>query len=146
MIPVQRYKLVTRKPIDLLIAMIKCFCGDALLSLEGDLSRYDFQAIENSIFTPTSLLTRQTISPLQDFVILPLEDNTQSVIQRNILPQIGLSKRILHVQIAKKNELIFASYDCFHVDCVWVSSQVSEQLLQSLVSNQAIWSFSARYP
>jgi hypothetical protein len=122
--------------------MLDCFCGDAFISFEGDLSKFDFGQIRDVMSPPTEVLRCQTIWPKQEFVILPVEDDTKTIIQRTILPRIGLRRRVLHVQIAKTGQLEFAAYDCFHPDTVWVSQNVSEVLLQSLISDKAIWSFS----
>jgi hypothetical protein len=136
--------LSTRRSIDLLTAMLDMFCGDAYLSLEGDLSQLDYDLFENFQVLPAQALDRNTIWPPQKLVSVALEAETLSIIKRHILPRVGIRKRILHIQIVKQTEMVFAAYDCFDRDLVGVINTVGEPFLSSLVERKAIWSYECK--
>jgi hypothetical protein len=39
---------------------------------------------------------------------------------------------VTHVQIERHGSLVFAAYDNFHPDCVWVVGRINEQILEDL--------------
>lgn len=78
-----------------------------------------------------SILRRNTTWPLQDFVILPLEDETRDQI-REVLHRVGLKRLVWHVQIEKAGEQVFGAYDMFDNGC-WASEAVGKEVLDSLV-------------
>jgi hypothetical protein len=130
------FKLIVEKPINLLIVLIEEFFGSHL-SLEGQFSDSDFSQIPGVSRVPTEVLVRNTLWPQQDFVILPIEPDTKEAIKQ-ILPQLNFENKILHVLLEKNNKLVFAAYDSFHPDCVWISKIVSLTLLETLIIKKII--------
>jgi hypothetical protein len=128
------YNLVVKRPIDLVALLLERLCGNAQLSLEGDLRYVDTRQIQSISLEPTNLLRRSTSQPIQDFIILPVEPSTKDILIGSILPQAGLRTRIYHLQIQKDRERMFAAYDRFEVDCVWIGAWADEAWLTALVN------------
>jgi hypothetical protein len=65
----------------------------------------------------TRTLKRNTTSPIQDFVILPLEPDSV----RPIIVAVGgtVPNSILHIQIEKHGMIQFGLYDCFHPEAMF---------------------------
>ncbi len=114
------YRLVVRHPMKLLAAILDEFRGDGRLSLEGDLSQCDLRGISVVANEPIGVLRRNTLYPQQDFVVLPLDADTPELIKRQILPRVGIRNRVIHLPIEKGGKLVFAAYDPFDPDCVWI--------------------------
>ena len=131
-IPQDRYWLVARDKPGLLTHMMRFLAGDARISFEGDLSRCQFPATILSSTDEDSILTRQTISPRQDFIILPLEHDTIRPSLDVVLPDNRYMEDIIHIQIEKRGELQFGSYDQFHHDCIVCFLGVSTKFLDEL--------------
>jgi hypothetical protein len=72
----ERFWLITKNKQALLAAMMNVLCGNAHISLEGDLSKCDFSGISGITSIEMQCLTRTTLWPKQDFIIIPLEQNT----------------------------------------------------------------------
>ena len=103
------------------------------ISFEGRLSTADLVHIENVTFEESEVLKRATIAPLLDFVILPLTQQSLSVIEKAISSKIAFGpKGIIHVQIAKEGQMAFAAYDGFGKECVVAYAAVPAVLLDEL--------------
>jgi hypothetical protein len=135
------YNLVVKRPIELLTLLIERLCGDAQMSLEGDVTYVDTREIPSSRTEPTALLSRSTTHPIEGFIILPIEPNTKEQLIHTVLPQAGLRTRINHVQIQKNGVRMFAAHDRFDVDCVWIGAWVEETWLMILVEQGIIRSY-----
>lgn len=122
-------------PIDkpgLLISVMRAFEGDtSQISLEGDLPSYALDSLERATFQETAVLKRQTIDPVLDLVIAPLNERNRGVIARAISRKDGLTDQsdLIHVQIAKDGRLVFGGYDNFHRECVFVDDLTQEALV-----------------
>lgn len=94
-----------------LIAAMTELAGDAHLSLEGDLSATKVRHVAGSSEDETAILKRNTIWPVQDFVVLPLEAD----LIRAIIAGMGgtVPRGILHIQIEKCGQLELGLYDNF---------------------------------
>ncbi len=125
---------MVKRPIELLALLLERLCGNAQISLEGDLSYVNTRQIQPISLEPTNLLPRSSNQPIQDFIILPIEPDTKDILISSILPQAGLRTRIYHVQIQKDGERMFAAYDRFHEDCVWLGAWADEAWLTTLVN------------
>jgi hypothetical protein len=125
--------LVVKHNIQLLEKMIDLFCDDAAISFEGDLSQADLRGIPVLSREPTAVLKCNTLQPKSDFLIIPLTDESKDLIKRQLLPRIGISTRVDHIQIEQHSVLVFGAYDHFDDDCVWVSLDNNQALLDSLV-------------
>src|SRR4051794_30776118 len=128
------YNLLVKRPIELVALLLERLSGNAHISLEGDLRYVDRRQIEVIGLEPTTLLPRSTSQPTQDFIILPLESTTKDILIGSILPQAGLRSRIYHIQIQKDGERMFAAYDRFAADCVWIGAWADEAWLMALVN------------
>jgi hypothetical protein len=126
------YRLVVKKPIELLDVLLCIFKEQAKISFEGDLSSCSFEEIPGTRTQPVEPLVRSTIYPKQDFVIIPIMASTLEIIRKKVLPQVGLRKNVLHVLISKNDKLVFWAYDCFDQDCVGLSLSVPENQVMAL--------------
>ncbi len=133
--------LDVRHPAKLVEALISHLGAGGHLSLEGDLSQLGESVRALGVTKKGLGLRRSTLFPRQDFVILPLDDKTIPLILEQVLPNVGLDSRVLHVQIAIEGRLIFGAYDNFHRDCVWVSEAAGVDLLEKLVAEGVLRSF-----
>ena len=91
--------------------------GDAHISFEGDLSSFRLSKIPGTSEEETAALKRNTLRPVQEFVVVPLE---RSLIA-DILRAIGgaVPRKILHIQIEKHGVLEFGAYDNFSPHCLF---------------------------
>ena len=126
------YKLVVKKPISLMEALISLFSDGAAISFEGKLSSSLFLGIPDALTEPVEPFKRYTISPKQDYAIVPITTLTSEILRKRILPQIGLRKNVEHVHIVKDGEIVFYSYDCFDKDCVGLAPKIDEDKLRKL--------------
>jgi hypothetical protein len=136
-----RFLFDVRSSIGLIGAIIETLWGNAYLSSEGDLSRFDPRSIKGAPGEETAVLRRNTLDPGVDFVVLPLEADTKDLISKRLLPRLGMRKRVIHVQVEKEERLESGAYDTFHPECTWIGSCVGEALLQSLAQQGFIRSF-----
>jgi hypothetical protein len=130
----KRYWLVARDKPGLLVAMMRALPGDAHISFEGDLSRCSrLFGLPGASPSETEILHRQTIYPVLDFVVLPLEPETIRPILDEVLPEGRAVHHIIHTQIERKGQMEFGAYDNFHRDCVVCEGDsVSRELLEKL--------------
>jgi hypothetical protein len=107
------FHLYLRDVTGLIETLMDVLAGAASLSLEGDLSLVEdaIAAIPGASAKETSTLRRNTISPQQDFIVLPIEAGTISPIKQSVIRQAGIGGRVCHVQIAKSGTLQFGAYD-----------------------------------
>jgi hypothetical protein len=129
----ERYWLVARDEPGLLVAMMRALAGGAHISFEGDLSRCrGLLALPGTSTEETGTLRRQTLYPVQEFVVLPLEPETVRPILAEVLPEGRVVREIIHVQIERGGRLAFGAYDNFHRDCVVCWPAVPHELLEHL--------------
>ena len=136
-----RHRVVARDKPGLLTAMMRALAGDAQVSFEGDLSRCVFPSELVAANDETAILTRQTMRPRQDFVVLRLESRTVQPILDSVLPDGRLMKDIVHVQIQKGGRLQFGSYDNFDPDCIVTYDGISAEQLNALQESGVIRSW-----
>jgi hypothetical protein len=124
--------------------MMDELAGDARISFEGDLSALHLSAILGATQEETAALKRGTLSPKQDFIILPLESSTVKA----IVSAIGGSvpSKIIHIQIEKGGIVQFAAYDNFHPQCIVFNPAVNRAVLESLVSEGIMRPYTERRP
>lgn len=139
--PGPTYYLNVRRPVPFMSSLVEVFCGDAHMSLEGDLSDLRWSGRRQVNPRIEVLLRRQTIWPKQDYAVLPLEEDTLVEIKERVLPVVGLAEKVAHVQIEQHGELVFGAYDEFHADCVWVTSQVGPEFLDRLKKDGCLRSY-----
>lgn len=130
-----------KKALRLLDAVTERYCPGGLVSLEGDLSRCDFSAIRSHRKEETDVLKRQTISPVQDFVVMPLERDTIEIVKRKVFRRVGIRRYVDHIQMEKAGRLVFAAYDQFVAGCVWIEARFGEDSLRKLVHEGVISRF-----
>jgi hypothetical protein len=83
----------------LLVRMMEQLAGNAHISFEGDLKALHLSRIPGASNEETEVLKRNTLSPKQVFVVLPLETSST----KTIIAAIGgtIPSAIMHVQIEK---------------------------------------------
>jgi hypothetical protein len=128
----ERFWLVARDKPGLLIHMMRFLAGEARISFEGDLSRCRFPETIPNLAGRDGLLTRSTLEPELDFVILPLEEETIRPLLDVVLPGNRYMQDIIHIQIEKRGELQFGCYDRFHPECIVCFRGVTAKFLDEL--------------
>jgi hypothetical protein len=121
--------------------MMRFLAGAARISFEGNLSNCKFPTTIPSATEEDSILQRQTVTPWQDFIILPIEHDTIRPILDVVLPNNRYVEDILHIQIEKRGELQFGCYDQFHDDCIVCFLGVPTQFLDELKQTGVILSW-----
>ena len=116
--------------------MINVFKDGAILAMIGDLRQADFRNIPGVSFTEPP-----THPPSSAAVRIPLVGNNKTLVAHSLLPRIGLRKRVWNVEIIVEDAVVFAAYDGFDADCVWVIASVGETFVQGLIAERHIWSF-----
>ena len=119
------------------------FAGaDSSVAFEGNLHNTKLRDISGASDSESSALKRATTYPKLDFVVVPLTEASVPQIKQAIASKVGFgNKGIVHVQIQKGNELVFAAYDGFHEDTVVLFSASAEHVLESLVAAGVLDSF-----
>ncbi len=130
--------IVARDKQGLLTAMMHALAGNAHISFEGDLSRCTFPSDLTPVTEETPSLVRNTMDPRQDFVVLPLEEQTIRPILEVVLPKKRFTKNILHIQIEKNGRVKFGSHDNFHSECIVAFRGVPAELLIDLKEHGVI--------
>ena len=120
-------RVVVKRPVQVMQTMLDVFCDGSTLSLEGDLSNCDLREI---------WILSHTYKP--ERIVLPIEAETLDRLKRQLIPNAGLRHRVWHVLIEKGGDLVFASYDNFHPDCVWVSDSFPQEVIRSLADQRLI--------
>jgi hypothetical protein len=117
-----RYWLDVRDKPGFLRLVMRSLAGQARMSFEGDLCRckglFD---VPGASTEETAVLKRNTTHPWQEFVVVPLEEDTTAAIFKEVesAGQLMRDQDIIHVQIEKGGLLLFGAYDNFHPDgCV----------------------------
>ena len=144
---IEIYDLEVRRPITVLDAVIDLFCGNARMSLDGDLSKCNARNIPIVAYAPIGKLEGQgidrTVATEGRFIVFPLEESTIDLIKRQVLPKVGLRKRINHIQIEKDGKLVFGAFDIFYPGLVRISGEVSLDFLEALIESKGIWKYKA---
>jgi hypothetical protein len=119
----------------LLLFLMNELAGAARISFEGVLPRKILE-FPGASAMETGILKRGTLSPLQDFAILPLDETEIP----DIVSAFGgkIPSSIIHVQIEKHGKLAFAAYDNFHPECVFFGDSISAEFIERLISNKSI--------
>jgi len=145
---VQIYRLQVKRPAVLLSRLTRVFGDHALISFEGELSKTDLASLPGATNQPSRVLDRVTMLPQFQFIRCPVGEELNK-----ILDKIDLRAKVVHLQIELAGRLVFASYDHFARDSVWVSADVGETVVQSLkdigiISDYSLYENvpSSRYP
>src|SRR5580692_4149178 len=128
----------------LLLALMEELAGGAHVSFEGDLRGLTLSSISGASGEPTAALKRNTLSPKQDFVVVPLEPS----MGQRIIAAIGgtVPGAILHIQIEKGGQLQFGAYDNFYPESIFFGSELKEDFIKSLVSQNIMRPYTERRP
>jgi hypothetical protein len=126
------YRLHVHDKVKTLCTLAEAFCGDAHISLEGDLSKVKWDVPPDIPEAVRPVLRRNTLWPEQDFAIFPLEESTRDSVF-HMLHAAGLKRRVWHVQIEKGGDLVFGAFDGFDEGVAWVSKTIGAKLLDDMV-------------
>ena len=123
--------LVRDKP-RLLLALVEELAGNSHISFEGDLQHFNLMKFAGASANETNVLKRNTLSPTQEFVVIPLSPS----MGQQLLAAISraVPRRILHIQIERDGVLQFAAYDSFDSDCLVWGPALKAEFFESLVS------------
>jgi hypothetical protein len=116
-----------------LIAAMQELAGTAHISLEGDLTSTTVLRVTGASGDETAALKRNTLSPRQDFVVLPLEGDVVKTISAAIGGTVPRS--ILHIQIEKDGRLELGMYDNFDPEASFFGSRLTPEFFDRLSSN-----------
>ena len=119
--------------------------GNALLSLEGDLSQCRFTDDVVISHDEMRTLKRNTIAPKQDFVVLRLTPETVDPIFKQVMAA-GAKHAIIHVQIERNGVPELGAYDNFHPECVVTGPGISPVLLEELKKSNVLRDFKVAAP
>jgi hypothetical protein len=126
--------LNTRNKPALLWAVIAHAPLPARVSFEGSLKEFHFHELEGASFDETPVLHRHTISPRQDFVVVPISPGLLTTLQARLSGP-GVFREggaLVHVQVECNGRLAFGAYDQFHKDCVVAYAPFDEAFLDQL--------------
>lgn len=109
----------------LLLAVMDELAGNAHASFEGELGRLKLLALPGASQEPTTTLERHTLWPKQDFVIVPLEQDTG----KSIISAIGgtVPMAVIHIQIEKNGVLQFGGVTIIFIRKPCISVLLSRQ-------------------
>lgn len=125
-----------------LIAAMTELAGDAHLSLEGDLGVTQVLEMAEASGHETAILKRNTTSPVQDFVVLPLEADLLTKISANIGGTVP--RGILHIQIEKHGRLELGLYDNFGSDSSFFGPKLTQEFFDRLESEGVLRKMTGR--
>jgi len=130
----ETYRLETRDRPRLLVAMMRALAAEgSRISFEGALTQTELAQMAGATSEEGGALTRGTLQPKLDFVVLPLTQQNLSALEKAVVSKIAFGhKGIIHVQIEKNGKMAFAAYDNFDRECVVAYSAVSSDLLDEL--------------
>jgi hypothetical protein len=111
-------------------ALMRELAENAHISFEGDLSSCRGLFELPGASSLETALRRNTIAPVEEFVVLPLESDTVSWIFQRVQAKRCLVEQIIHIQIEKEGVLQLGSYDNWQ--CVWTGLAVPEAILRNL--------------
>ena len=122
---------IVRDKSRLLQAVIDELAGTAYMSLESDLTGFNLEQLAGVSLEETAILSRNTIWPKQDFLVIPLNAS----MSQEILSMMGggVSRRVRHIQIENDGVLQFAAYDNFDPECLFWGAALNEEFQKSLV-------------
>jgi len=134
------YLIDARDKPGLLVAFMKALAGNARITFEGDLSNCDFSAFPGAACEPDGAFQRNTGAPRQDYILLPLLEETIKPILAQVLPDGRCVHEIVHIEIEKDGELALSACDYFHPECTWASLS-SEPILRRLKERGVVRSY-----
>ena len=114
--------------------------GNARMSVEGNLSRCQFEDGVVVIREETAILKRNTLAPTQDFAVLRLVPEAVPAIFKQVMAA-GLNRAIIHVQIERDGVLELAAYDNFYPESLFTGPSVSPALLSELKNTNVLREF-----
>ena len=133
------HRVSVRKKFDFLCAALEQF-DSATVALEGDLSQCIFQDAIVESREPNDILQRNTLQPLQDFVILKLRPTTRGEVIRQI-KQAGLKRGIIHVEIEANGEVQLGAYDQMSKQTVVTGRLLGPNILEQWKQAKLIWGY-----
>ncbi len=131
----------------LVIQAMEALCGDdSYISLEGFHVPKAVTLLPEASSIETEVLRRNTIAPVLQFVVVPLNRSNVATLaaavgQASILKDVA---GLIHIQISKGGRLAFGAYDNVDEDCTVLYPPFAQSLCETLLSSGAIESFTVR--
>jgi hypothetical protein len=114
--------------------------GDALISLEGDVSHCRFPDDLLVSREKQPVVTGTTPEPVQELVVLRLALETVEPIFKQVMAA-GLKRAIKHVKIERNGVGELGAYDNFHSDCVVTGPGINPELLEEVTKSNILCDF-----
>ena len=113
-----------------LAAALAELAGDAQVSFEGDLSMTSLFNVPGASNDETQVLKRGTLSPKQDFIVLPLEAD----MVRPIMAAVGgtVPRTLTHVQVQKEGRLQLGLYDNFDPNSMFLGAGLTPSFIATM--------------
>lgn len=130
---------VRNRPRSLTAMMRALASNNSRISFEGWLSATDLHRLEGIDTEGNAILKRNTLSPKLDFLITPLTDQSEPLIERAIHAKLAFKagRGLIHVQIERDGELAFAAFDSFQ-HCVVKRSAIPPTLVLDLLEQRIL--------
>lgn len=136
--------LKPKKAAELVVQVMEALAGeDAWLSLEGFTVPAAVYTLPGVVTAETSILRRNTTSPVLQFVVVPLTRTNVTALKAAVSEAAALSDEqgLIHIQVAKAGQLAFGAYDNVHEECTVLYEPYSRSLSEALVRSGAATSF-----
>ena len=117
----QTWKILDKRRF--LLAVMREFAGNAHISFEGDLSKTQLSTLPYARTEETAALKRNTLWPKQEFIVLPLEEDSI----QGIGSAVGgtIPKSVLHIQIERNGSLEIGLYDRFTPSQIFLGPELN---------------------
>jgi len=131
--------LEVRKPIELIAVLIEHLRGSSSrISFQGDLSLFDERGLSGVSRKETPILKPEACIPADDFLIVPLNEESNVKTLSGLLHRIGIRTKVSHVFIEHDGEIVFNAIDNFSPGCVHLKKELGDVLLTDLIKSEII--------
>jgi hypothetical protein len=126
------WRINVRWTVPFICAVIDFGQRDGKISFEGELGACDWSEVTGVEREPSAAHKRNTMSPVQDFIIVPLSPASVETLKRKIPPHVGLHAKVAHILISRGDKPVFWSYDWFHEGGCGTDDAFDERILPKL--------------
>jgi hypothetical protein len=124
--PPEIFRLDVKEPVRLLQAVFNRFGGENVtVVLQGDLTYLDTEGLTIRAQEPEAVVTGPKLSK-NVTIGIALTPGTRQPLEKSLFTRAGIHARINHALVIQNDELVFAAFDRFCADCVWVTAAVGD--------------------